>query len=372
MAFKVVRYKGEHEPRVAEFNGRMAAAGSRWKFFESATPEWTPPGITEAVWRDYYLALDDAGPVRGAYCLKPQQFLLRGAPVSLAGLQGPVSEGVIDQRYVALAFLLVRDMEEREPNIFSWGAADRLVELLKELGWVEILTPAQMRIVRPNRFLRKAEAFRKSARNRLILDGLAATGAGHVGAHLVQSAQGMAAGGLGVSKAQVLEHERFGAWADDIWAQAKGDYGLIARRDCEAMNALLPPTGWPEAHILEVRDKGQAIGWAAVRDTQFVGDPRFGDLHVGSVIDSLAVPGAEKAVVRAATAFLEQQGVDVLYTTYTHPAWISAFKASGYLVSAGRRPLLMTAGLAEALGDPAAAIRDAHLTPIDCDGPHGL
>src|SRR5262249_26206947 len=149
--------------KVREFNARMAAAGSSWAFYDHATPAWAPPGAAPDVGRNFYLALDDAGAVRAGYVLKTEPFLLRGKPFAVASIQGPVSEGLVDPAYGALAFHLIRDMEDRSPGLFSWGASDRLDGLLARLGFSQFSMPFQLRILRAGRFLRRNAFLRKSA-----------------------------------------------------------------------------------------------------------------------------------------------------------------------------------------------------------------
>ena len=119
MAIRVTPYEKAHEPLVKAFNARMAEGGSSWGFYENSKPEWLAPGASANARRDYYLAFDDEGVVRAGYCLKPEQFLLRGQPIELASIQGPISEGLVNPAYGMLAFQLIRDMESRAPNLFG-------------------------------------------------------------------------------------------------------------------------------------------------------------------------------------------------------------------------------------------------------------
>jgi hypothetical protein len=372
MAIHVEPYLEKHEPLVHELNARMAAGGSSWAFYHRADPGWLAPGAAPNVVRNYYLALDEAGVVRAGYCLKTDEFLLRGETFVIASIQGPVSESLVNPAYRMLAFQLVRDMEDRSPNLFAWGASDRAHELLLRLGFTERWMPFQLRILHAGRFLRRNAYLRRSARNRLALDVLAFTGMGALGAFLAQLGLQLSVGLPSLGGVEVHEARRFGTWADEIWAQARGGYDLIAPRDAATMNALLPEKGWPEAHILQVVSKGRTLGWAAVRDTQFNGDVRFGDLRIGSVIDALAAPGDEAAVIASASRWLRRRGVDAIVSNFTHPAWRRAFRAAGFLESANRRPLLFNGAATDAIGDPRAITEGLHLTPLDGDGPRGL
>lgn len=370
MAIGIVPYGVEHEALVRAFNQRMGAQGTHWGFYDRALPDWLPPGRTPNARRDFYLGVDETPAVRGAYCLKQQRFLIHGDPVDAASIQGPVSEGLIDQRFGSVALHLIRDMQQREPRLFAWGASERLLAVLRRMRWTEFHTPLALRVLRPGRFLRMNRFLRKNRKVGAALDALAVTGGGALAVGLAQFGQRVVAGGLTRPRGKVTEAERFGPWADEVWEAARGSYDFIAVRDSVTMNALLPAEGWPEATILRLEKDGVAIGWAAVRDSQLKNDGRFGDLRVGSIVDSLARPGYEHSVIDAAARHLQRRGVDMVVANYASPVWIDAFRRSGFLVSPNRRILVASPPLADQLVNRSS--HGMHLTPLDGDGPLGL
>ena len=370
MAIAIVPYGVEHEPLVRAFNQRMGERGTHWGFYDTASPGWLAPGQSPNAQRDYYLGVDETPAVRGAYCLKQQQFLIGGEVVQAASIQGPVSEGLIDQRFGTVALHLIRDMQQRQPRLFAWGASERLLGVLRRMRWTEFHTPLALRITKTSRFLRMNRFLRKNRKIGAALDVLAVTGVGTLAVSLAQFGQRVAAGGLLGSRVKVTEVDRFGPWADTVWDAARGRYDFVALRDRATMNALLPIDGWPEAAILRIDQDGVTIGWAAMRDTQLKNDGRFGDLRVGSIIDSLALPGHEHSVIGAAARHLQRRGVDVVVANYASPVWIEAFRRSGFLISPKRRILVASPPLAEQLG--AGSSHGMHLTPLDGDGPLGL
>jgi hypothetical protein len=370
MAIEIIPFETPHEPEVRELNQRLEAGGTSWKFFEGAVPRWLPKGKAKSAFRQYFVARDDAG-VHGAYCLKRQSFVKDGAALEMASVQGPVSEGLIERRYGLLALQMIRDMLAREPNLFIWGGSDVLAALLDRLGWKRFDTPILIRVTRAGRFLRGARFLHTSPRRTALMRAVAATGLAQVAAGAVHLALGLRHGGPG-GGAKAVEEARFGAWADDIWAAAQSAYGLIATRDSETMNALLPTTGWPESVIVRVERGGRTVGWAALRDTSFKDNGRFGDLRLGSIIDSLALPGEERAVIQAATGFLKRRGVDAIMAHYTSDTWIAAFQANGYAKDDNRRAFITSPALLAELGGDAVQVGRYHLTLLDGDGPHGF
>jgi hypothetical protein len=102
------------------------------------------------------------------------------------------------------------------------------------------------------------------------------------------------------------------------------------------------------------------------------GDVRFGDLRVGSVIDAFAAPADARLVTRAASRFLEQRSVDLIATNFAHPAWVSAFRASGFIVVPERRLFAVSKSFSAAVPNLESLLEGMHLTPLDGDGPRGL
>ena len=82
MGIEVVPYSADREGEVVAFNRRMHEGGTRWGWYEQAVDEWLPrrPGVK--VWREHFLAIEDGRDVRGAYALKPQEWLVHGEPTS--------------------------------------------------------------------------------------------------------------------------------------------------------------------------------------------------------------------------------------------------------------------------------------------------
>ncbi len=371
MTQKIVSYEASHIRMVQDFNARMAAAGSDWAFYETNVPDWIPhdSARSQNVWREYFVVIENDAEVRGGYCLKPQKFLLRGADIWISNFQGPVSEGLVNPRYSLLALSFMAHMQRLQPRLYAWAASERMIALLQTLRWRIFWTPFFFRVLKPGRFLRQASHLRSHRRTRILLDGFARSGLGALAFRLLQ-ARWRRTGGVEV---QVETVHRFGPWADDIWAAARAHYTLIAQRDAATLNDLMATPGWPNATILRISSGGQTVGWVAIRTNRMHGDARFGDMHVGSVIDALSLPGHERSVVGAATRALEDRDVDMIATNFSHPTWGAAFRSSGYIPLQNRRIFAVSPKLEQAT-EPVdeAFLAGVHLTPIDGDGPRGL
>ncbi|MEM7005954.1 MAG: hypothetical protein AAF498_08730 [Pseudomonadota bacterium] len=365
MPLEIVPYGREHEGMVQRFNDRMAAAGSRWRFYDSHRVDWvSKDGVADAsVWRDYYVAVEDGAEVRGGYCLKHQKFRLFGENVWLASWQGPVSEGLVDRRYSRVAVMFFMHMERLQSNLYVWGGSEKLLGFLKNAEWHLTGTSVYLFVRNARPFARNFRPLRTSGRKRAALDMAAATGLADLGASAYRL----------IHQRRAAEFERisaFGIWADDIWAMATAQYDMVAFRDAASLNHLMAGDGWPEVVLIKVLSGGQPVGWAALKISKMEDDQRFGDMTVGSLVDCLALPGKEEMVVSAAVELLCDQGSDVIMTNVTHPVWDKALKRCGFFASKNRR----TFGVSPSFGIKAGTglVAGAHFTPIDGDGPRGL
>ena len=370
---QVVPFDERHRVSVADFNRRLRVAGSPWGFYEEPTPDWIAPRPGQSVWREFHLAVDESGLVRGAYALKPQPWWIRGQTHTVADWQGPFSEGSIDPRYNTLGLRMIRDMLKKYPLLYSWGHGGNeqpVVQMLLKMGWVMHSTPFCLLVLKPFRFLRYNALLRSTHARRLLLDLGAFSGAGFVllkGMHAALHARH----GRRFT-AEAVQVPSFADWADRVWERCRDRYLGIAQRDAASMNALVPELGWPAAIRLRVVRAGQVLGWAVVMDTAMRGDARFGDLRVGSIVDCLADPSDAGEVVAAASRILRERGVDIVVSNQAHPDWVRGFGANGYAVLPNKRMFAPSPALRALLEPFEEAARGLHLTNMDGHGPMAL
>ena len=373
MAIRIIPHGAEWKAAVDAFNHRMHDGGSRWGFYTEPIDDWLPIGTDERVWREYHLAVDDEGQVHGAYALKPQPWWVRGELRVVSDWQGPFSEGAVNTRYAALGLRLLRDMQKKRPELYSWGHGGNeqpMLQMLSKMEWLIHETPFCLKVLRPVRFLRLNGRLRSSPRRRLALDLLAYSGAGSLGMRLLHLGMRLRAPAVFRAHAEVVPN--FGDWADLLWNECKGSYSALAVRDAAMMNRLLPEGRWPPVQRLRVESGGRVVGWAAVMDTQMKGNDNYGDLRVGSIVDCLARPEDAGEVVAAATAFLRRAGVDLVVSNQAHPAWARGFAQNGYAVLPGRRVFAASPALRELLSPFDETARGLHLTNLDGHGPMAL
>jgi hypothetical protein len=352
MAIEIRPFSGEWRGSVKEFNGRLAAAGAR-------LPE--DPGAEMLPGSTMYLAAEDRA-VRGGYILRPQTFSFRGEPRRVAHFRLPVSEGAVDRKYARLGPLLVRSALQAESLLYALGMRgfDRpLPRLLQAMGWSVLSIPFYFRVAHATRFLHGIQAVRGAPWRAALMDLAAWTGAGWLGIRGVQWGRSFRLR----PRIGWQEVNDFGSWADDIWRSAQAEYGMSAVRDAQTLGELYPAGN---ARFLRIRVNSR--GWALLLDTQMQRDRYFGDLRVGTIVDSMARPQDAAQVIHAARRFLEERRVDVIISNQSHAAWGAALRADGFFAGPSNFLFAASKELA-ALGVPAA---DRHLNRGDGDGPVNL
>ncbi|HXU68711.1 MAG TPA: hypothetical protein VN947_05255 [Polyangia bacterium] len=351
----IERYSTRHEDAVRSFNARIHAGGSRYKL-----PVPSPPGL------DGFVALD-GDVVRGGYFVKHQPFLVAGEAATVQHLELPVSEGSVDPTYSPIGVQILLHAQRQHPLMYSLGVGGvdlPLPRMLATMGWRVRLVPFFFRVVRAAPFLRNIRALRDTRARRLGADLLAASGAGRLlfrALHLLRTTPSLRSRVYGAETV-----ESFGAWADDVWTLARPSLTLAAQRDAAALDRLYPPG----SRFVRVRVTRAAatVGWAVLVATDMHGHAHFGDMRVGTLVDCLAVPGHERAVIDAATRELVRHDVALIVTNQLHAAWQTALRRAGYLSGPSNYAFGTSRRLGAALGpDPAAA--RVHMTRGDGSGP---
>jgi hypothetical protein len=365
----------EWEPAVSAFNQRLASQRKpvHFQFPERCIPDWLPPGEGRRIQQEYYLAIEGETTVRGGYILKTQDFWVDGTIEPIGNLQLPLSEGIVDPRYGFLGVQLVLNALKRQPALYSLGMGgleNPYPRLLRGLKWSTFLVPFFFRVVRPARFLEGLPHLRTSAPRRFGLDLLAVTGAGWLGARLLQ--------GLAACRSrrhcacQVEPQLGFGSWADEVWETSRSHYALVAARDGNALKTLYGGNAFPGLIILRMTRERKDVGWAAVLDTAMSGHRYFGNLRVGSIVDEFAAPGDASAIIRGATSFLERRGVDLIVSNQSHRAWVEGLKASGFFPGPSNFALALSKALAAKAPSCEERWSAFHFNRGDGDGPINL
>jgi len=369
MGLSIQPFDAARSEAVKDFNRRMAAGGSSWRFPESPVPSWLARADGSPVFQEFFVAADGEV-VRGAYALQRRPARIGDEELSLGAWYLPISEGNIDPKHALVATLLMRDALRREPLSYGLGMDGMDSQASKLAGAMRCerrLVPFFVRIERGGRFVREAHYVRKNAALAAALDVAAATGLATLGAKLVKLAlrNGPRLGGASVET--VAE---FGPWADELWQRCRGRYSFVELRDAATLARVYPPER-PRFERLRLSRGGQAIGWAVLQLAEMKDNPNFGSLHVGRITDAFAAPEDAAVVIRAAADTLAERGVDLMLSNQLHPAWCTALRRNAFLSGPSNYVFAPTAPLAERIRALDPDYRNVHLNRGDGDGPWG-
>ena len=367
MAITIEPYSTPHEPLVRDFNARLRAGGSELRF-PAVSDSGEPEGRDDsASFREIFVALDGSGSVRGGYQFKHQPFMVAGQRRSVAEYTFPLSEGVIDRRYGLVGVSMILDAQKRKPLLYGLGMGGESqpsVRVMKAVGWSTVPIPFYFRVLRPYRFLRNIEYLRSGKPIRVALDLAAFSGLGWAALNVTCR---MRRSGLPSTPAYE-QITGFGNWADDVWEAGRDRRGLAAVRDRRCLPLIYPPQ---DARYIMLRVHGprKTAGWVVCLATQMTGNPYFGDMHVGSIVDGMAMPGMVPLVIAAADRELARRGVDVIVSNQSHWRWCKALEAAGYLSGPSNYILSCSTPLTALLGSLQGVRPHCHINRGDGDGP---
>ena len=369
MAIKIEPFGTGRSAAVVEFNRRMAAHGSSWRFPERPEPSWLAHREGNPLFQEFFLACDGER-VHGGYALQHRAIALRGVEQESANWYLPISEGFVDPRFAMVAPSLLRDVLRRQPANFVLGmngSDSALAQLARRFGFEPRLLSSFVRIQNGGRFVREARFIRKRPLVARALDVAAATGLARLGATLVRLGL---RNGPRLGAASVESIPEFGAWADEVWERCRARYSFVGLRDAASL-ARIYPVGRPRVERLRVARNGQAIGWAVLQRAEMQDNPNFGSLHVGRITDCFAAPEDAAVVVRAAADALAERGVDLMLSNQSHPAWCVALRRNAFLPGPSNFAFAASPDLAKQIHAVDPGGRDMHLNRGDGDGPWG-
>lgn len=371
MRIEIVQHDQQFVTRVKEFNQRLSERGVPFQFPESPIPGWLPRLEGRQTYIEYFLALEN-GDVRGGYVLKRQPFWIAGQDRPIGSVSLPLAEGVINKAYGTVGVYLLADAVRRQPLQYSLGMGgtdNPLVKILQAMAYDIRLVPFYFRVIRPRQFLRQVRYLRTSTFKRRLLDVLAASGVGWAAIRLAQA--GRRAPHRRSLRADVEVLSEFPDWCAQLWDACKHEYTMIGLRDTATLNILYPRDD-PRFRRLQVSRGGAVLGWVVALATQMARHKQLGDMKVGSIIDCLGLARDAKLIIRAATAYLEQLGVDIIVSNQSADVWRQAFLSAGYLRGSSNFALATSKPLAQLLGPFEQRLRRIHITRGDGEGPTNL
>lgn len=370
MPIQIQPYTPDLIAAVKDFNERLSRghAAADFLFPETHSSTWLPKDNRSNVFEEYFLAVEGKA-VRGAFALKHQDFSFCGEMRRVAFYHMPLSEGLVNRKYVGVGVQMLRQAIAENPALFALGMGGLdfpLPRMLKAMGWSLFLVPLCFRVVHPGRFLTGITELRRTRSRRFLLNAASYSGVGWLGIKGLQKLRAGPAKPYKEVSCEPVAH--FSSWSDDLWSTCTARYAMIGARDSDSMNRLYP-SAEQEFCRLRVMEDGRTVGWVIVLDTQMRNNRHFGNLRVGTIVDCLAQPEDATAVIQAGTEFLEQQGVDLIVSNQSHPAWVTALRRQGYLRGRSNFAFAASKPLASMIGRIEEDSTLIHMTRGDGDGP---
>ena len=333
MHIDFVEFREELTGAVADFNRRLVDGGQSLLFPAAPVPEWLPKLPGRKLFQEYCLATDAGGQVRGGYMLKHQEFRSATGHCSIGDFQLPISEGVVNRAYAALgAASAARRRTASAPALQPGnGLAARVAAAVAERPPAGRLAPVPFffRIVHPFPVPPQQRLPAPQRPDAVLARRARLLGTG-VGGHQAHPCRRLAGGRARLRRPPARSSmnspsgpTRCGRLASSTTACAPSG----TWRRCKSFT----PATTPASSACGSNAADRTIGWAVLLNNKWWNHRHFGRMRLGSIADCFAAPADAAEVVRCATRFLQQRGVDLIVSNQSHAAWRKAFRASGFL-----------------------------------------
>jgi hypothetical protein len=366
-------------PACGEFNERLRQAGAEVSGFNCSVNGdrgRDPPAPMEV---ERYVGVDVDGQVRGAYSLRWQFLWLQGERLLGAHYGYPISEGIIDKRYAIVGVLVLRDAVKRCEYLYLLGAGGRtgnVFRVAQHVGFAIEDVPFLFRVINGGGFLRKLPQMQRALERRVLATIGSATGLAQIATGILHGASAIRHRGSSSLRPPlsitVEEVATLAAAADEVWSRVCSQYSFCVVRDGAHVEPSFP-LDRTDIHRLVVRHQGSIIGWSVVmREGLSRLQAYLGDVAAGLIVDAFGDTAYASEIVRAATAYLAAQGVDVVITNTSHEGWVTGYKRAGFIAWRSQFPLIVSHSLARRIGDLHAIMPRTHMSRADADGVHYL
>jgi hypothetical protein len=269
--------------------------------------------------------------------------------------------GFSPQTAAGLLALRVAGMSQGHALVGTPGIESRVVQLYKSLGcdyWGAV--PFFYQVINGRNFLRNLPLLRRGA-----WSASAATAASHLwvpGKLLELRHQRRRARRR---RMRVEAWSRFPSPADLLWEKVVERYPLIFERSARYLDWRYHSAIYERLGIFE---QDRFAGWAVCKATRMHGNPYFGDLKVGTLVDLLVDPDDAsdgEAVMGAACERLRDLRVDLMVTNLSDGRLARTAKRLGFAAGPSNYHVF-TRHL------PKLELHECHLTRGDSDGDHRL
>lgn len=378
MNISISKYEEADIPAVKRFNKRFKDAEGHFIFPESNICKEFPKDNSSRFFSEYFLAKDESGEVRGGYIFRNQEFNIKTNIVEIVFLKLPLSEAVIDNKYSLVGPMIIQDLQARNRHVFALGMGGfqyALPKILKKIGWYMYLVPFYFYISNPKKFLSDFEYINKlktTLSKRILFNTVKKTRLLDLfvaGLNLVSALRRL----LLVNNYRNIRQEcvtEFSSFADEIWEANKNYYSFVGKRDSTILNKLYPKE-ISKFHRIKISKNEKCIGWTVVICTKMNNDQYFGNLNVGTIVDSFSNPEYADILINESTRFLKEQNADLIISNNSNLKYGKAFIKCGFLKGPSNFILALSKGFKDFF-DKEVDFGNSFIMRGDGDGPINL
>ena len=338
MKITISPYEPEDILSVKRFNQRLNDANEHYLFPENNISKKFPKTQNPTLYQEYFLAKDDEGEVRGGYSFINQEFNINNQLIEVSFLKLPLSEGIINKKYINTGALIIEDVQKRKELIFALGMGgfeNPLPKMLKRIGWSMYTVPFYFYIINQNKFLNEFEylkALKKSFLKNLILTIIKYVGGLYFLKMLIF---------LYTTCYRMLNFKKFNnikievfffflLFADELWVQNKNYYSFSAKRDSEALNILYPKE-MSKFSKLKIIKNGTCIGWVVLIITKMEHDKFFGNLRLATIVDAFSKPIYSDIVIYESVKYCIKNNADLIVSNNSNINWGKQYFNNGFI-----------------------------------------
>jgi hypothetical protein len=314
-------------PACRAFNERLHRHGDPPFLLPEQTPAARPVSPGGIEWNQY-LAVDDTGAVRGGVLLMEQRGWFEQRAISLVNIQSPLSEGIVDRVYSGVGLQMLKFITRRNPYLYAVGMGSEqnpFARLLAAAGWHVTQVPFQFCVIRAARFLREIGPLRGGGKGWLARLA-ASSGLGGAAA----AAWRLAHRPPPLPGYSLEPTSRWPKELDVVWERVRDGLSFSVLRDAQTV-ADLHPDSQSRLKGFLLRSGGEIAGWSVSLITPMRANPYFGNLVVGTVLDTLAPPEHLGALASLTHTVLCDLGADLIVTNQMHRCWQQQFRRLGFL-----------------------------------------
>ncbi len=289
-----------HKDMLDDFNKRIDRTGLR---FDYNTHQLLKPG--SKIFQEQIVLVEDEEYIRCAAKIKNQNYLLKGKIINFQDIQIPISESIIDRKYLPSNLFFLKNLSNLSKNMHALGMGgvdEPLPKILNKLGFdlfkvdffflpLKISTLYNIFINKININLLKNFSFIFKPLDSIISLSYK----------------------LNCFKNRNIKIKIFEEFTEQdtlIWEAVKNDFHLIAEKKAENLNIIYSSERF-KLTKLRIYDQEEYLGWLVLKITRHERDKYFADEKTCTIVDLCTEPCNYNIFIKTAKriAFKDNAGV---------------------------------------------------------------